>query len=351
MRFWELPAVPTVLILAVLLLGASALRRSVPFLRKLGIPDSMVAGFAGLVLGSSALELLPLDVETLELIVYHGLAVIFIAVGLQEPVKTKGGGGARSVAFALPVFAALQGLVGISLALALSVHPGFGSLLPLGFQQGPGQALSLGEAWEPTGLVDGGQVGLIIAAAGFAWAVFIGVPLVAIGRRLGWTSPPPTGEEEGDDLERAALAEPVGRCCQVPRAILPALVKADCVRLKPAPSVNRLFMMHWMNSPTGRKNAEAHSHGVGRLRINMKNMRELAVPLAPAAEQHRIVAEVERRFSVLDYLEATVERTLLRCTRLRQSILKRAFEGKLVPQDPNDEPASELLARIQAQTA
>ena len=210
MRFWELPAVPTVLILAVLLLGASALRRSVPFLRKLGIPDSMVAGFAGLVLGSSALELLPLDVETLELIVYHGLAVIFIAVGLQEPVKTKGGGGARSVAFALPVFAALQGLVGISLALALSVHPGFGSLLPLGFQQGPGQALSLGEAWEPTGLVDGGQVGLIIAAAGFAWAVFIGVPLVAIGRRLGWTSPPPTGEEEGDDLERAAHAEPGG---------------------------------------------------------------------------------------------------------------------------------------------
>ncbi len=156
---------------------------------------------------------------------------------------------------------------------------------------------------------------------------------------------------EAGDLLIAALAEPVGRCCQVPKSILPALVKADCVRLKPAPSVNRLFLMHWMNSPTGRKNAEAHSHGVGRLRINMKNMRELAVPLAPEAEQTRIVAEVERRLSVLDALEATVERNLLRCTRLRQSILKRAFEGKLVPQDPNDEPASALLARIQAQTA
>ena len=146
----------------------------------------MVAGFAGLVLGTWAtgalqqgegadvsplLGLFALDIGTLELIVYQGLAVIFIAVGLQEPVKTKGGSGARSVAFALPMFAAIQAIVGLSIAAALALHPGFGSLLPLGFQQGPGQALSLGEAWESTGLVDGGQVGLIIAAAGFAFVL------------------------------------------------------------------------------------------------------------------------------------------------------------------------------------
>ena len=170
----------------------------------------MVAGFAGLLLGGSALGWLPLDVETMELVIYHGLAVLFIAVGLQEPVRTQGGGGARSVAFSLPVFAALQALVGISLALALGVHPGFGSLLPLGFQQGPGQALSLGEAWEPSGLVDGGQVGLIIAAAGFAWAVFIGVPLVALGRRLGWTSSSASAASDDEGLERPAHAEPGG---------------------------------------------------------------------------------------------------------------------------------------------
>ena len=68
--------------------------------------------------------------------------------------------------------------------------------------------------------------------------------------------------------------------------------------------------------------------------------------LPPLAEQHRIVAEVERRLSVVDALEATVEASLARAERLRQSILKRAFEGKLVPQDPSDEPAGQLLKRL-----
>ena len=69
-----------------------------------------------------------------------------------------------------------------------------------------------------------------------------------------------------------------------------------------------------------------------------------------ALEVHyRIVAEVERRLSIADEVVASVASALTRAVRLRQSILKRAFEGKLVPQDPNDEPASALLARIRAE--
>jgi type I restriction enzyme S subunit len=59
--------------------------------------------------------------------------------------------------------------------------------------------------------------------------------------------------------------------------------------------------------------------------------------------------QVERRVSIADEVAASVDSALARAARLRQSILKRAFEGKLVPQDPNDEPASVLLARIRAE--
>lgn len=75
------------------------------------------------------------------------------------------------------------------------------------------------------------------------------------------------------------------------------------------------------------------------------------VPLPSPDEQNRIVSEIERRFSVADEVEKTVENALKQARRLRQSILKRAFEGKLVPQDPNDEPAEKLLERIRAEKA
>lgn len=89
----------------------------------------------------------------------------------------------------------------------------------------------------------------------------------------------------------------------------------------------------------------------GIYKINQNSVGRYAIPLPPLAEQVRIVAEVERRLSVLDTLERTVEQNLARCGRLRQSILKRAFEGRLVPQDPNDEPASLLLARLRTERA
>ncbi len=91
--------------------------------------------------------------------------------------------------------------------------------------------------------------------------------------------------------------------------------------------------------------------GSGLQHIHLEDLREDCIPLPPLDEQSRIVSEVQRNLSNTDFLEAELKKQLGRADRLRQSILKRAFEGKLVPQDPNDEPTSLLLERIRAERA
>jgi type I restriction enzyme S subunit len=97
--------------------------------------------------------------------------------------------------------------------------------------------------------------------------------------------------------------------------------------------------------PTKARMAEI-VHGVGRPRLNLSEIKAIVLPLPPIEEQRRIVSEAERRLSIIDELEMQVDADQKRSERLRQGILKRAFEGKLVPQDPNDEPANVLLERI-----
>jgi type I restriction enzyme S subunit len=80
--------------------------------------------------------------------------------------------------------------------------------------------------------------------------------------------------------------------------------------------------------------------------INLTKLSAFPIPLPPKEEQSFIVGEVERRLSVVDKLEATVEVNLKQATAMRQSILRQAFSGQLVPQDPDDEPADLLLKRI-----
>jgi ESS family glutamate:Na+ symporter len=184
MEFWESGGVITVLLIAALLLVGVGLRRIGP-LGRLGVPVSILSGCLGLVLGEGVLGVLPLDGATLESIVYHGLAIVFIAVSLQTPERTGRTGGAVSFALGVAIMLNIQAILGMLVILLLGLHPGFGLLLPLGFEQGPGQALSLGNAWEASGLADGGQLGLIIAALGFGWAIGGGVPMAAWGRRRG----------------------------------------------------------------------------------------------------------------------------------------------------------------------
>jgi type I restriction enzyme S subunit len=89
-------------------------------------------------------------------------------------------------------------------------------------------------------------------------------------------------------------------------------------------------------------------HGIGRPRLKLGEIKSIALPLPPFEEQAAIVREVERRLMAADRLAATLKQQLTRAGVTRQSLLREAFVGRLVPQDPNDEPASLLLERIRA---
>ena len=142
----------------------------------------------------------------------------------------------------------------------------------------------------------------------------------------------------------------LGKCLVVPESLLPAVFESNMMRITTNPLVSKYFLACYLRSKDGRACLTANAKwAVNQASINQTDVCMTPMPLPPLAEQHRIVAEVERRLSVVQQTEATVEASVARAERLRQSILKQAFSGKLVPQDPDDEPASALLERIKAE--
>ena len=127
-----------------------------------------------------------------------------------------------------------------------------------------------------------------------------------------------------------------------------ALFASYLIRLRLVPGILPDFLYFYFNSPFYWTQIASLQKGMAQPGVNATLLAGLPVPLPPLAGQRRIAAEVERRLSVAREAEKAVEANRKRIARLRQAILKRAFEGKLVPQDPSDEPVKVLLERIRA---
>ena len=131
------------------------------------------------------------------------------------------------------------------------------------------------------------------------------------------------------DLVVASLGEDPPRSCLIPQTVGKAIVKADCVRFKPHRDAVARYLNVVLNSEPTRQRAQSIVHGIGRPRLNLGEIKAIVIPFPPTVEQQTIIAEVERRLSVIEELEAAVQANLTRADRLRQSILHQAFSGRL----------------------
>jgi type I restriction enzyme S subunit len=183
---------------------------------------------------------------------------------------------------------------------------------------------------------------------------------------------------EAGDILVARMPDPLGRCCRFPGDSKPAVTVVDVCILRPNVTYfDPDFLVVAINCPRFRRLVSAQATGTTRSRISRSNLGVLPIPLPPLAEQKRIVAKVDELMALCDRLEAqqqereTRHAALARASLarfadaptpanlpflfhpsyaippadLRKSILTLAVQGKLVPQDPNDEPAEEILRR------
>jgi type I restriction enzyme S subunit len=125
-----------------------------------------------------------------------------------------------------------------------------------------------------------------------------------------------------------------------------AIPSAYLIRFRFLPQIITDYVFYFLKSICGQNMLGLNSTAVTQPNINAEVIKDLPFPLPPLPEQQEIVRRVESLFKLADQLEARYQKAKAYVDKLTQSILAKAFRGELVPQDPNDEPASVLLERI-----
>ena len=199
-------------LIAVFMLAANLLRRRIPFIRRSLMPVSVLAGFMMLIVkivldkGFGVKNFF--NIELMDTLVYHCIALGFIAMSLRVTEKRKSAEAAVGAKTGAAIVGSylVQGFVGlvITVLLAFTIKKGLfkaaGLLLPMGYGQGPGQANNIGMVYETYGFAGGRSFGLAIAAAGYICACVVGVIVLNIWRKRGLVSSPSGSGENAETL-------------------------------------------------------------------------------------------------------------------------------------------------------
>lgn len=158
-------------------------------------------------------------------------------------------------------------------------------------------------------------------------------------------------EVRSGDVLIAALGDRLPRACLVPPDIGPAIVKADCFRIRPYPGIAGSYIAYALSAPQIRRHASTEIAGVGRPRLNLRKVAALPIQIPPSTEQDGIVAAIEEQFSRLDAGVAALEGARQKLKRMRTALMQAAVSGRLL--ETNDKKwqratIGDLLDDIQA---
>lgn len=151
-------------------------------------------------------------------------------------------------------------------------------------------------------------------------------------------------------LSRANTIELVGACV-IAKNVTKKIMLSDKTLRVSFSNLLQEYFLYWLRSPKGRDEIMNRSTGnqESMRNIGQNRIKSIIFPLCSAQEAEEIVRIVEQQEIQIQKLDQEITRELVRSETLRRSILKKAFSGQLVPQDLNDDPASELLTRIQTE--
>jgi len=138
-----------------------------------------------------------------------------------------------------------------------------------------------------------------------------------------------THEAKAGDVVMASLGDDLPRACVVPAWLGPAIVKADCPRVRPRSEVNPEFLAACLNSRPVRKQAATTVHGVGRTRLKLADAKRLRLPLPPRAIQDEFVARLTEMSAGVSELSRARDAALAKADRMKRSILSQVLTGQL----------------------
>ncbi len=148
------------------------------------------------------------------------------------------------------------------------------------------------------------------------------------------------------DIIVTKLGDPVGKACIVPPVISEGIIVADVVRARIDPCVaDARFVAYAINSAQVTAQLNLEVKGSTRPRVNLRHIRGLKIPLAPIAEQRRIVAKLEKLFDKVDSCQRRLAKTPILLKRFRQAVLAAACSGRLTA-DWRDENHANLQAAV-----